>query len=221
MKSLFLQIFLISCSPLLVAEEAKPSNDGKKSLEQLADEKFYSDSLTFKDPRPSATLFRYTSLSFDNGVAPKNSPLVSQPILVINWYPPEDQNNPQLSEPKFTDSNGAWQISGLTGYFTQTEVESILKQVYNLYSRDEKLLVPDLIVAGNNWGAGTQINPVIGELSKKYKFRSYHIGGPFMKAILNPEPEVRIKLLKEAQSKIQKGEGDAEKPNTTPKSEPD
>lgn len=158
------------------------------------------------------------SLSFDNGVEPKNNAVLSQPILVINWLPPEDRDNPQLSEPKFKDSQDVWQISGLTEYFTQSEVEAILKQIYNLYSRDENVITPDLIVAGNNWASGRQIEPVIGELSKKYKFRSYHIAGAFTKATLNAEPDARIKLLKEAKSTIQQVVAETDKPANTPKS---
>ncbi len=218
MKLALLYFLTATCSPLLFAEETKQSNDGKISPKKIKEEELTSDFLTLKDPRPSAAFHRYTSLSFDNGVAPKNNAMLSQPILVINWFPPEDRNNPQLSEPKFKDLQNVWQISGLTGYFTQSEVEAILKQVYNLYSSDENLIVPDLIVAGNNWGSGRQIDPVIGELSKKYKFRAYHIAGAFTKATLNAEPEARIKLLKEAQSKIQEGADDVEKPANATKS---
>lgn len=209
-------------------EKNKPTTDPKLKPEEnpipepVKQEPASLDFLTLKDPRSSIPAF---SLSFDNGVAPKNYTMVPQPILVINWHPPSDPKNPQLADPKFGNSPEetpeAWQISGLDGYFTQKEAEAILKEFYVLYDPEEKFLAPDLIVAGNNWGSGRQIEPVIGELTKKYKFRSYHIAGAFTKATLNAEPEERIKLLKEAQSKIQEGKDATNKPTSAPNSKPD
>lgn len=171
--------------------------------EQAKQEPWSHDLLTLKDPRPNIPGF---SLTFDNGVAPKKYTPVPEPLLVIHWQPPSDPNNPQLAEAKFGNNQEAWQISGLAGYFTQTELEAILKQFYILYDREKNILAPDLIVAGNNWASGTQIEPVIEPLSKKHKFRSYHIASPFTKATLNSESAERIALLKNAQSKIQQAD---------------
>ena len=176
--------------------------------------------LLFKDPRhylPGLTL------SFDKGRAPKDNTVLARSILVINWSPPPDRDNRQLSEPKFEGwenwGKGVWQIGGLRGYFTQREVEAILAQVYSLcsgvYSGNKKHLMPNLIVAGNHIGSGRQIEPLIKVLSAEHQFHSYHIAGIFIKATLSNEPEHRVKLLKEAQSRVQQGEQDsADQPAT-------
>jgi hypothetical protein len=202
-------------------EKNKPTTDSKLRPEEnpkpepVKQESAPLDFLTLKDPRPSIPAF---SISFDNGVAPKNYTMVPNPILVINWHPPSDPKNPQLAEPKFSNTQEAWQISGLEGYFTQEEIEAILKQFYILYEPKKNILVPDLIVAGNNWASGRQIEPVIEELSKKYKFRSYHIAGAFTKATLNAESIERISLLKDAQAKVQQEVANTDQPDNAPKS---
>ena len=185
------------------------------------------DQLVFKDPRhclPGLTL------SFDKGRAPKDNTVLARSILVINWSPPSDRDNRQLSEPKFEGwedgGKGVWQISGLDGYFTQPEVEAILARVYGLYSEvygsDKKHLIPDLIVAGNNWGSGRQIEPLIQVLSGEHQFRCYHISEIFTKATLNNEPKQRVELLKKARSQIESGEQDgADKPATALESKPE
>ena len=57
----------------------------------------------------------------------------------------------------------------------------------------------NIIIAGNNWGAGIQLLPKLKELSSRYSLSIFYAGGwAFKSVLLHPEPENRLKHIKEA-----------------------
>ncbi len=138
----------------------------------------------FQDPRQTLSLYSWIEDGSD--VDPVRS--INHSILIICWMPDP--------EGKFE----TYQISGIDGYHSRKRTEAFLDAIYELKQPKEvggKRL--NVLVAGNNWGAGHSLKEKLRKLSKEHKFSVFYAGGwAFRKAILIEEPEARLKMIKEA-----------------------
>ena len=121
----------------------------------------------------------------DSGEEPKVMRQISNSILIICWMPASD------------GSFGRYQIGGLEGYHTKEQVEKFLNRFYDAdHQKETRMSTPNIILAGNNWGAGLELKETLKELSAKKAIAVYHVGGwAFSKVKLIQEPDPRRKLI--------------------------
>jgi hypothetical protein len=152
-----------------------------------------SPSEGFMDPRQTVSFYPW----IEDGKAIEDVRSISTSILLICWHPAPDKS----AGPDGTYLR--YQISGLDGYHTKEQVERFLTAFYDLDHRSEVgSKVPNVIVAGNNWGAGLELGSKLKELSKAKSFAVFYAGGwAFSRALLISEPEARLKLIQEAYKK--------------------
>jgi hypothetical protein len=136
---------------------------------------------TLSDPRWPMCFYQM----YDAGEEPKAIRQISNSILIICWMPAQD------------GTLGGFQISGLDGYHTREQVEKFLNQFYDAdHQKETQMGTPNIILAGNNWGAGFELKETLKALSAKKSIAVYYVGGwPFSKASLIPEPAPRKRLI--------------------------
>lgn len=145
-----------------------------------ADESAPLDFLIFFDPRPS-----YLHLKIEKGEevearGPTNS------LLIICWAPAPDG--------KFW----VYQISGIDGYHSRERVDSFLKHFYEI-SPDKPGAAENIIIAGNNWGAGLELKEFLKPLSKVHSFDVYFAGSRAFKEVrFQREPADRLERIRKA-----------------------
>lgn len=160
----------------------------------------------FRDPRQLVILHEW----IDKGSV-KNRPVsgpINHSILIICWMP----------DP--TGGFDTYQISGIEGYHSREKVETFLRKFYELEQPKNAGWSPvNLVLAGNNWGAGQSLHEVLKTLSEKFEFKVFYSGGwAFEKAILVREPQYRLSMVQKAFTQASSREQDAGKPATAPES---
>lgn len=162
----------------------------------------------FNDPRQTISIYEWIR----DGKPEQRIRQLSNSILIICWMP---------------DSNGkfeSYQISGIDGFHSRELIELFLHAFYALDQPEEvgteRL---NVILAGNNWGAGIVLKEKLMALSKEHKFSVFYAGGwAFRKARLIEEPEARQAMIREAFLKTNNSEQDgADQPATAPESKPE
>ena len=123
---------------------------------------------------------------FDSGEDPKVMRLINNSILIICWLAPAPDG-----------AFNKYQISGLDGYHTKEQVEKFLNRFYEAdHKKETQMDTPNIILAGNNWGAGSDLKATLKSLSTKKALAVYFVGGwAFSKATLIPELESRKRLI--------------------------
>jgi hypothetical protein len=136
---------------------------------------------TLNDPRQPMSLH----LMFDSGEEPEATRNISNSILIICWMPAPD------------GVFGRYQIGGLDGYHTKDQVEKFLHRFYEAdHQKETQMGTPNIVLAGNNWGAGLELKEDLKGLSAKKAVAVYYVGGwAFSKASLIPEPDSRKRLI--------------------------
>jgi hypothetical protein len=136
---------------------------------------------TLSDPRQPMSLYQM----FDSGEVPKAIRHINNSILIICWMPAPD------------GTFGRFQISGLDGYHTKEQVEKFLNRFYDAdHQKETQMDTPNVVLAGNNWGAGLELKETLKALSAKKAIAVYYVGGwAFSKASLIPEPDSRKRLI--------------------------
>lgn len=168
----------------------------------------FSADFNFNDPRQTDSFFEW----IEYGREIQKIRQISQSILIICWMP-----NPHG---KFN----TYQISGIEGYFPRERIEAFLE---SFYAREQPKEADDrplnVIVAGNNWGAGRELKEKLQKLSKENKFTVFLAGGwAFQKAVLIKEPVPRLKMIREAFEQTTSSEQiGADQPATAPQSKPE
>jgi hypothetical protein len=136
------------------------------------------EGMIFRDPRSFAPRM---VIRKGERVDPVNT--IQQALLVIHWFPTPDGGREE------------YQISGIDGYHSRERVERFLSAFYALPGND----APPLIVAGNNWGAGSVLVSTMGKLSKTKGFDIYLWSDRnFKQAALAPEPADRLAMIRKA-----------------------
>ena len=125
---------------------------------------------------------------FEDGIEPKTTKYISNSIIIISWMPAPDG--------KF----GTYQIGGLEGYHSKEQVERFLTKFYEADNQKEtKTERPNIILAGNNWGAGHELKDTLRKLSNDKTLSVYYVGGwAFSKVDLITESEASKKLIEKA-----------------------
>ncbi len=136
---------------------------------------------TLHDPRQPVTFHTM----FEAGEEPKSTRTISNSIMIICWMPAPD------------GTFGRYQISGIDGYHTKEQVERFLIRFYDANHQTEtKSDDPNIILAGNNWGAGHELRDALKSISGSKSIGVFYVGGwAFTKVSLIPEPELRKKLI--------------------------
>lgn len=136
---------------------------------------------TLRDPRQPMNLYQM----FDSGEELKVMRHIDNSILIICWMPASD------------GTFGRYQISGLDGYCTRDQVVKFLNRFYEADHRKETQMdIPNIVLAGNNWGAGHDLKPALKAVSAKKAIAVYYVGGwAFSKISLIPEPDSRKRLI--------------------------
>ena len=151
------------------------------------------------DPRKPFSFYTM----FEDGVEPKTPKIISNSIIIISWMPAPD------------GSFGRYQIGGLEGYHSKEQVVRFLAKFYETdHQKETKNDRPNIVLAGNGWGAGHELKDTLRKLSSDKTLGVYYVGGwAFSKVDLIAESEARKKLIekafKEANPLIQAGEQDA------------
>ncbi|MDB4265216.1 hypothetical protein N9891_00545 [bacterium] len=174
---------LLSASFLWLAA-ILPSNS-----QQLEESSF----LDFRDPRQFGYCYEWISDGEEKNANDLRS--LSHSILIVCWSPsPEGEFR-------------SYQISGIDGYHSAETVESFLRALYAKEVPKTAYGRLNVIVSGNNWGAGKELGPCLKDLSKAHKFSVFYIGGwAFTKARLQEEPADRLKYIRSAFEAIQSPE---------------
>ena len=147
----------------------------------------------FHDPRQLIEFYENTR----NGEEIDRVRHISKSILIIHWMtPPREFSDFKEGNTDFDN----YQISGIEGYHRLTTVERFVEEFYKLdpakISHSKRL---NIIVAGNNWGAGKQLIDLLKPISKKHSISVYFAGGwTFQKAKLIKEPPARLELIRKA-----------------------
>lgn len=162
----------------------------------------------FNDPRQTISIYEWIR----DGKPEQRIRLLNNSILIICWVP---------------DSNGkfeSYQISGIEGFHSRERIELFLDAFYALDQPKEVGVERlNVIVAGNNWGAGIALKEKLKALSREHKFSVFYAGGwAFREARLIEEPEARQAMIREAFLKTNNSEQDgAEQPATASESRPE
>lgn len=137
---------------------------------------------TLTDPR------KRLSNSTEDGVEPKSLKLMSNAIIIIRWMPAPD------------GTSGGYQIGGLDGYHSREQVERFLTKFYEAdHQKETKTDRPNIVMTGNNWGAGVEMLDALRKLSSDKTLGIEYIPPwPFSKADLIAESEARKKLIEKA-----------------------
>jgi hypothetical protein len=145
---------------------------------------------TLSDPRQPMSLYQM----FDSGEEPKVIRHITNSILIICWMPAPD------------GTFGRFQISGLDGYHTKEQVKKFLNRFYDAdHQKETQMDTPNIVLAGNNWGAGLELKETLKALSAKKAIAVYYVGGwAFSKALLIPEPDSRRKLIARTYQEVSK-----------------
>ena len=137
--------------------------------------------LTYSDPR-AAHLY----LGIQKGEDVKDHSWIKNSLLIVSWAPAPDG--------KFF----VYQISGIDGYHSRERVEAFLQSFYKLPA-DKQGDVVNVIVAGNNWGAGQELKECLKPLSKAHSFDVYFANqSAFTQVRLEPEPTERLERIRRA-----------------------
>lgn len=136
---------------------------------------------TLTDPRKPLSFYTM----FEDGVEPKTTKLISNSIIIISWMPAPD------------GTSGRYQIGGLDGYHSKLQVERFLAKFYEAdHQKETKTDRPNIVLAGNNWGAGHELKDTLRKLSSDKTLGVYYVGGwAFSKVDLITEAEARKKLI--------------------------
>jgi hypothetical protein len=180
MKSKLLPFFFFLAGLVVIQAE-----DAPKKLEL---------SLEFRDPRQTPDFHVW----IEDGKLRPPGRSISASILIICWSPAPNRS------PESRSPFEQYQISGLDGYHTKEQIERFLTAFYDLDHQNSEIgsKVPNVILAGNNWGAGLELQPKLQKLSKAESFAVFYAGGwAFSKALLIAEPEARLKLIQAAYKK--------------------
>lgn len=136
--------------------------------------------LTYADPR-AAHLY----LGIQKGEDVKDHSWIKNSLLIVSWAPAP---------------SGEWmvyQISGIDGYHSRERVEAFLKRFYEL-PPDKSGDTVNVIVTGNNWGAGSELQETLRPLSKAHSFDVYFANQSFNQVRLEPEPAERLEEIRKA-----------------------
>ncbi|MEZ5325478.1 MAG: hypothetical protein R3F19_10485 [Verrucomicrobiales bacterium] len=111
------------------------------------------------DPRPP--IFR----TFSVGQAAQQA--LAECIIVIAWQHP----------PKETDRTG-YQIWGDRRILTKNQLSASLRILCQ--TAESWAEQPHLLVVGNEWGAGRELDPLMKELSKAHEIDTYYYGASYL-----------------------------------------
>ena len=138
-------------------------------------------SRTLMDPRKQLSFYTM----FEDGVEPKTAKFINNSIIIISWMPAPD------------GTFGRYEIGGLGGYHSKEEVERFLVKFYEAdHQKETKTDRPNILLAGNNWGAGHELKDTLRKLSSAKNLGVYYVGGwAFSKVDLITESEARKKLM--------------------------
>ena len=136
------------------------------------------------DPRQPMVFYQM----FDSGEEPKVIRHISNSIMIVCWMP------------AFDGKFGSYQIGGLDGFHTKEQVEGFLSRFYEIdHQKETQMERPNIVFAGNNWGAGLEMKDTLKALSEKKSIAVYYVGGwAFSKVTLIPEPDARKRLITRA-----------------------
>ena len=128
------------------------------------------------DPRPP--IFRTFS------VGQEAQQTLSKCIIVIAWAHP----------PRGTDKTG-YQIWGDRRILTKEQLSTSLRALCQ--TTEDWAYQPHLLVVGNEWGAGRELDPLMKELSKTHEIDTYYYGasGLFREVGFKEEGEDRRKKI--------------------------
>jgi len=145
----------------------------------------------FQDPRQVVSLYEWIV----DGSEPDRFRPINDSILIICWTPAPEE----LPDGRFV----AYQISGVAGYHSREHVERFLDELYAVEYPPEagvgNVTRLNVILAGNNWGAGMQLKEKLKELSREHSLSVFYAGGwAFRKAVLIEEPEARRECIRRA-----------------------
>ncbi len=178
MRSVFAGIWILLS--LGASAEEKPTAE-KFVIHDPSTSPVVLEELIFRDPRP-AGLF----LHIQKGEDEASPTMTARSLLIICWMPsPEGKWN-------------VYQISGVEGYHSRERVESFLKHYYQLppFKGEE---TTNVIVTGNNWGAGMELTACLKQLSKEHHFDVFRADrGYFKEARLEKEPADRQEQIRKA-----------------------
>ena len=148
----------------------------------------------FQDPRQTVSVYEWIR----DGETDQQIRQLNHSILIICWM--------SASNDKFA----SYQISGIDGFHSRERIESFLDAFYALDQPKEMAAERlNIIVAGNNWGAGIALKEKLKALSKKHKFSVFSAGGwAFREARLIEEPGTRLAMIREAFQKTKNSEQD-------------
>jgi hypothetical protein len=111
------------------------------------------------DPRPP--IYRTFSVGQDA------QQILSECIVIIAWAHP----------PKGSSKTG-YQIWGDQRILNKEQVSRSLRALCR--STDKWANQPHLLVIGNDWGAGRELDPIMKELSKFHKIDTYYYGASYL-----------------------------------------
>jgi hypothetical protein len=148
---------------------------------------------------PRAHVFGYASEIIRAGVERDSYQYPWKAIIIIHWMPAPN------------GKVDTYQIGGIPGYHSKERVEAFLKAFYSKAAfPNAGPEVPNVVLCGNNWGAGQEISRFLVDYSKAFGFSAFSVGGwAFWTVKLIDEPEPRKTAIKRA--------FDASEPPATPK----
>ena len=156
------------------------------------------------DPRPPI----YRTFS----VGEEAQQTLSESIIVIAWAHP----------PKGTKKTG-YQIWGDARILTKEQISLSLRALCQ--ATDEWAYQPHLLVIGNGWGVGRELDPLMKELSKAHKIDTYYYGASYLfrEVAFKEEKEHRRKQIIAAvdTGKKRSEQEGADQPATAPESKPE
>ncbi|MCB1208788.1 MAG: hypothetical protein KDK97_05655 [Verrucomicrobiales bacterium] len=142
------------------------------------------------DPRQTVSLYQM----FDGGEEPKTMRPINNSIMIICWMPSAE------------GVLGSYQISGLDGYHTKEQVKKFLARFYESdHQKETQLDRPNIVLAGNNWGAGLELKETLKALSAKKSIAVFYAGGwAFSRVSLIQEPDSRKCLIERSYKEANK-----------------
>lgn len=131
------------------------------------------------DPRPPI----YRTFS----VGEKSQQTLSECILVIAWSHP----------PKGSEQTG-YQIWGDQRILTREQLSASLSALCQ--TTEDWKYQPHLLVIGNQWGAGRELDPIMKKLSRTHQIDTYYFGKSYLfrEVAFDIETEERSRAITEA-----------------------
>ncbi|MDF1849964.1 MAG: hypothetical protein P1U85_03955 [Verrucomicrobiales bacterium] len=154
------------------------------------------DQLTLRDPRGQFDFYEWITDGKEN----KKLRPINNSLLILCRTPGPD------------GTAETFEINGVPGQHNLEHTSRLLQEFYQMDFNEEvtKYGLPlNIVLVGNNWGAGLTLKPALISLSEKHSFSVFYRSHFFHKTELLKEPEARRKLLLKAHERA----GDAGEKN--------